>query len=213
MRKQMITIVLASGLGLGAAAIALPGMASAADSATTTAASGLADRVAHLKSALAGLVTDGTITQTQADKVASTLAAQLPPPGDGPGRRGPGGPGRLSPEAMAKLLGITVDQLRTAHEAGQTLAQIAAAHGMSKADLISKLVAAAKTQLTADVKAGRLTQAQADSISADLTAHITDMVDRVGPPRGHGDGDGDGPPPAAPSSSTSTATTPSSTTT
>ncbi|MDX6199050.1 MAG: hypothetical protein QOJ79_2201 [Actinomycetota bacterium] len=202
MRKQMITIALASGLGLGGAVLAVPGIATAADSATSTAAGGLADRVAHIKSALAGLVTNGTITQAQADKVASTLAAQAPPPG---GRgHGPGGPGRISAEETAKLLGITVDQLRTAQESGQTLTQIAAAHGISKADLVSLLVAAAKTQLAADVKSGRLTQAQADTISADLSTRITDMVDRVGPPRGmHGDGDGDGhdgPPPAAPSS-------------
>jgi hypothetical protein len=203
MRKQMITIALASGLGLGAAAIAVPGIATAADTATGGAASGLADRVAHLKSALAGLVTNGTITQAQADKVASTLAAQAPPMG---GRgHGPGGPGRVAPETVAKILGITVDQLRTAQQSGQTLAQIASAHGISKADLISKLVAAAKAQLAADVKAGTITQAQADSMSADLTSRITALDDRLRPAGGRHGGDGDGPagaPPAAPSSTT-----------
>jgi hypothetical protein len=205
MRKQMITIALASGLGLGGAVLAVPGIASAADSATSTTAGGLADRVAHLKQALAGLVTDGTITQSQADKVASTLAAQAPPPG---GRgHGPGGPGRVAPETVAKILGMSVDELRTAEESGKTLTQIAAAQGISKADLVSKLVAAAKTQLAADVKAGRLTQAQADQISADLSTRIGDMVDRVRPPHGmHGDGP-DGPPPAAPSSTSSSSTT------
>ncbi|MDT7572406.1 MAG: hypothetical protein QOE05_2580, partial [Actinomycetota bacterium] len=201
MRKQMITIALASGLGVGVAALAVPGVATAADSATSTAAGGLADRVAHLKNALAGLVKDGTITQAQADKVASTLAAQAPPLGGrGHGPGGPGGPGgHVAPETVAGILGITVDQLRTAEQSGKTLAQIAATKGISKADLISKLVAAAKTQLAADVKAGRLTQAQSDQISSDLTARITDKVDRVH--LGHGMR-GDGPPPAAPSSTT-----------
>ena len=200
MRKQMITIALASGLGLGGAVLAVPGIATAADSATTTAASGLADRVAHLKTALAGLVTDGTITQAQADKVAATLAAQAPPFG---GRgHGPGGPGRVAPETVAKILGITVDELRTAEQAGKTLTQIAAAQGISKADLVSKLVAAAKTQLAADVKAGRLTQAQADAISAELSTRIGEMVDRVHQPRGMRGDRPDGPPPAAPSSTT-----------
>jgi hypothetical protein len=187
MRKQIITVALAGGLGLGGAALLGPSIASAADGTTGT-ASGLADRVSKLKQALAGLVTDGTITQSQADKVAGTLAAQLPD-------RGPGGPGRghglrgghLSPAATAAALGITVDELRTAEQAGKTLAQIAAAEGISKADLISKLVAAEKTQLAADVKAGRLTQAQADRLSGALTARITDRVDRVRPARGdHG---------------------------
>ncbi|MDT7537014.1 MAG: hypothetical protein QOI82_599 [Actinomycetota bacterium] len=211
MRKQMITLALASGLGLGGAVLAVPGIATAADSATTTAAGGLADRVTHLKQALAGLVTNGTITQAQADKVASTLAAQAPPFG-GRGHGGPGGPGgRVAPETVAGILGITVDQLRTAEESGKTLTQIAATKGISKADLVSRLVAAAKTELAADVKAGRLTQAQSDQISSDLSTRIADLVDRVRPARGmHGDGDGDGPagtPPAAPSSTTSSTTT------
>jgi hypothetical protein len=182
MRKQIITVALAGGLGLGGAALAIPGIASAADTAAGT-ASGVADRVSRLKQALAGLVTDGTITQAQADKVASTLAAQLPPGGRGHGR-GPGGPGRLSPEATAKVLGITVAELRAGEQAGKTLAQIAAGKGISKSDLISKLVAAAKAELAADVKAGTLTQAQSDARSADLTARITEQVDRVRPLKG-----------------------------
>src|SRR6476661_7260373 len=100
MRKQMISIALVSGLGLGAASVALPGLASAADSTTTTVAGGLADRVTHIKDALKGLVSNGTITQAQADKVASTLASTLPM-----GRGGHGGPGSgLAPEAVAKAL-------------------------------------------------------------------------------------------------------------
>ena len=193
MRKQMISIALVSGLGLGAAAVAVPGIASAADSTTTTVAGGVADRVAHIKDALKGLVSNGTITQAQADKVASTLASELPM-----GRGGHGPRGGLGPDVVAKALGITVDELRAGHEAGKTLAQIAADKGISKADLISKLVAAAKAQLAADVKAGLLTQAQADERSSTLAARITEMVDRVGPP--HGDR---GPRPNAPAASSS----------
>jgi hypothetical protein len=203
MRKQMISIALVSGLGLGAAAVAavaVPGIASAADSTTTTVAGGVADRVAHLKDALKGLVSNGTITQAQADKVASTLASTLPPLG--PGGHG-GHRGGLSPDAVAKVLGITVDELRAAHEAGKTLAQIAADEGISKADLISKLVAAAKAQLAADVKAGLLTQAQADERSSTLTARITEMVDRDGPPHGDRGPRPDAPAPTATTSSSS----------
>src|SRR4051812_20358992 len=143
------------GLGAGVLAVAVPGIATAADTAVGTAASGVADRTAKIKDALKGLVSNGTITQAQADKVASTLASQLPPPDMGGRGHGPGR-GLLPAEAVAKALGITVDELRAGHEAGKTLAQIAAAKGISKADLISKLVAAAKAQLAADVTAGRL---------------------------------------------------------
>lgn len=197
MRKQILTLTLVGGLGLAGAALVSPGFASAADSATTAAAGGIADRVAHIKSSLAGLVSNGTITQAQADKVATTLAADMPP--GRPDRHGMRGPGHLSPEAIAKVLGITTDQLRTAHAAGKTLAQIAADRGIRKADLISTLVAAAKAQLAADVTAGRITQAEANDISADLTAHVTRDVDRVRPPRDERGPRPDDVSPAAPS--------------
>lgn len=182
MRKQIIAVALAGGLGLSGAALAVPGIATAADGATATAASGVADRVARLKQALAGLVANGTITQSQADKVASRLAAQLPDR-DRDHRRGHR-PGRLTPGAVAKALGITVDELRAGHRAGKTLTEIAAGKGISKSDLIARLVAAAKAQLAAEVKAGRLTQARSDAIAANLTARITRMVDHARPPKG-----------------------------
>jgi hypothetical protein len=49
---------------------------------------------------------------------------------------------------------------------------------------VSKLVAAAKARIAADVKAGRLTQAQADAIAKDLTARVTAMVTSTPPMRG-----------------------------
>lgn len=180
MRKRIVTVALVSGLGLSGAALLSPSLAVAE---TDAAATGISDRVSRIKEALQGLVTDKTLTQAQADKVATTLAEKLPP--RGPRGFGRGGLRLLTPEATASVLGITAEELRTQREAGKTLAQIAAAEGMSKATLIDKLVAAAKAQLAADVKAGRLTQAQADQISSGLEARITEKVDRVGPPRGH----------------------------
>ena len=129
------------------------------------------------------------ITQAQADKVATTLDQALPqgPPG-GPGHRG--GPRLL--EDAAQVLGMTVDQLRTAMGSTTSLADVASTKGVSKADLINKLLALVDQHLAADVKAGRLTQAQADQHKADAKAHISGAVDRVGlPPRP------DGPPPQA----------------
>src|SRR5438105_1155544 len=52
------------------------------------------------------------------------------------------------------------------------------------------------TALAAAVKAGQLTQAQADAMTAGLEARITERVTsarRAGGHGGHGDGDGDGP--------------------
>lgn len=191
MRTKAGTIVLATTLGLGGLATGIviaPAMATAATSETTAAAA-VGDRVAKIKNALKGLVTDGTLTQAQADKVATTLDQALPQGGPGHGRghakgRGLGGP-RL--EAAATAIGITGAELRTQLKAGKTLAQIAATKNISKAALIDKLVTAAETHLAEAVTAGKLTQAQADERKADLRARITEAVDRVHPGRGpHG---------------------------
>jgi hypothetical protein len=207
MRKKTAAALLAAALVTGGgAALVAPNIAQADDTSTSSSATDRAGaRLSAIKGALKGLVSDGTITQSQADKVAATLStADL---GGGFGGHGRGA-GRVSAEATAKVIGITVDQLRTAREAGQTLTQIAAAHGVSKDKLITGLVAAAKTELAADVKAGQLTQAQADQLSTTLTARITERVDQVrGPGHGHRDGTG-APGPAGSTGSTdgSTAT-------
>ena len=181
MRTKIAVAALAGGLALTGGLLVAPGIAVAADPGT-----GVSDRLTAIKDALKGLVSDKTLTQEQADKVAATLDSKLP-------RRGPGGPGhrhhvaRLAAEAVAKVLGITVEELRTQQRAGKTLAQIAAAEGISKATLIDGLVKAAEAELAAAVKDGRLTQAQADEMKSGLRARITEKVDKVGPgPRGPG---------------------------
>ena len=209
MKKSIAATALVAGVVAGAGVgLAAPGLALAADSTTTTTSSATdraAARLSAIKDALKGLVTDGTITQAQADKVATTLSKADVPFGGRHGR----GPGLLSPEATAAAIGITVDELRTATMSGKTLTQIAAAEGMSKATLVSKLVTAAKTQLAADLKAGKITQAQYDAVLTDLQARITERVDKVGGPGHHGPGGPDGPAPS--STAPSTAATPSAT--
>ena len=125
------------------------------------------------------------------------------------------GPGRGQNDdfaAAATYLGLSQSDLQTALQAGKTLAQVAdATSGKSAAGLIDALVAAEKTELAADVTAGKLTQAQADKITATLTDRITSLVNgtrpanggfgRHGGPRGGGGSFG-GPPPSGSSSST-----------
>ena len=178
MNKRIASTVLVSAMGVGAVSTVALTPAMAATSATTAAAS---QRLTDIKNALKGLVSDGTLTQAQADKVATTLDSALPK--GGPGGRHGGGRGLSE---AATVLGMTEDQLRTALGTDKSLAQVAASKGISKADLVSKLVAAAKAHLAAEVKAGEHTQAEADQRLAGLTARITEMVDRVGAPV-HGD--------------------------
>ncbi len=150
--------------------------------------------VAAEKTAIAADVKAGRITQSEADTRVSGLQARVTVqvdevrPAGGPGGRGPGGgpaggPGRGGPGAgpatVASVLGVTEVELRTQLEAGKTLAQVAATKDISKATLISRLVAAEKTAIAADVKAGRITQSEADTRVSGLQARVTAQVDEV----------------------------------
>ena len=120
---------------------------------------------------LQALVDDGTLTSTQVDAVVAALKAAAPMGGgmggrDGHGHGGPGmggARGGMREEmltAAADAIGITADELKTAVQGGQTIAQVAEANGKSVQSVIDALVAQATT---------------------DLTERITDLVNGVQP--------------------------------
>ncbi len=184
MSKRTAALLVAGALlagGVGAVAIT-PASAATSDIAVVS-------RLAGIKDALNGLVTDGTITQKQADVVAETLAEAMPKHGPG----GPGGPGHMGGrhllgglDAAAKALDMTEAELRTALESGTSLADVATEEGVSVDSLIATMVAAAEKQLATAVADGNLTQAQADQIKVLMSARITDMVNGVRPEHGFG---------------------------
>ena len=181
MRTKLATYALAGTLGLtGIAGAAL--LAPAVSYAATGDSTALTERASRIGSALTSLVTDGTLTQAQADKVASTLAQALP---EGRGDRGGPG-GRVALSTAAGALGLTPEQLRTEMAAGKTLGEIAAAQGIENSTLVRALVAAAQEWLDAAVADGRLTQAQANKRAATMTGRITARLDKMLPPGGHG---------------------------
>ena len=200
MRTKLVTIAAVGALTLGGAAVAGTALA-ATDGTSPTAAPSRpaygtppapgqddAARVERIKQALAGLVADKTITQEQADKVASTLA------GSGLGR-GPGGHRGLRGHgaglaAAAKALGMSETDLATALRSGKSLAAVAKEKGVDVQKVIDALVAEAKQRLADAVQNGRLTQAQADERLKDLTARITERVNSAGPGRPGGLGRG-----------------------
>ncbi len=143
-----------------------------------------------------------------------------PPSGNGYGRgledgrfggRGFGGPGG-SFTAASSYLGISAAQLFTDIRSGKTLAQIAnSTNGKSASGLIAAMVAAQKSDLDAAVKSGRITQAMADQVEANLKARVTQMVTGGfgrfgGRSGGFGGGNGFGSPPSAPPTLGGTAT-------
>ena len=121
------------------------------------------DKATMLKARLQTLVDDGTLTSSQLDAVAAALEAARPMGGGHEGRGHGGDRGEKRQEMLttaADAIGITADELKTAIEGGQTIAQIAEANGKSVQSVIDALVAQA---------------------SADLTQRITDMVNGVKP--------------------------------
>jgi len=92
---------------------------------------------------------------------------------------------------VAKAIGITETALATELQAGKTVADVAKAHSVTVQTVIDALVADGKSELAAAVKAGTITQAQADAETANLTQRATDQVNGTFGPGGRGGGHGD----------------------
>jgi hypothetical protein len=83
--------------------------------------------------------------------------------------------------AAATYLGLTREQLFTQLAAGKSLAQIAAAtNGKSVAGLKDAIKAEANSDVDADVKAGRVTDAERDAFLASLDAKVDALVNQTG---------------------------------
>jgi hypothetical protein len=155
--------------GVTGLAVTVPNLASAQDDATTTVpAEGARSKAGPFSGVLDGLVANGTITQEQADAIvgageaahaerhANRAEGGMGRPEGGMGRpemRGPGrpgGPGRggMPLESAAEAIGITVEELRTGLQSGQSLAAIAEANGVSADTLIEELTNDARTRIT-----------------------------------------------------------------
>ncbi|MGY1773572.1 hypothetical protein [Blastococcus sp. SYSU D00813] len=187
MRKKLIIAGATGALTLAGLGVALPALAD--DETTTGTGTSSEDRI---RDALADLVEDGSITQEQADEVATTLSDA------GFGGHHGGGPGfgRLGLSTAAEALGMTEDELRTALEADDaSLATVAEAQGVDVQTLVDALVAEATERIEQAVTDGDLTQEEADERLADLEERITERVTSTdgpggfgGPRGGHGQG-------------------------
>ena len=171
--------------------------------------------VADARDELAAAVEAGTMTQAQADAETSGLTQfatnQVNGTGFGPGGHGGGmragmGGGDFAEDTaiVAKVIGISESDLTTALHGGKTIADVAKANGVDAQKVIDALVTDKKDEIAAALKAGTITQAQADTKLANVTQFATDQVNRTGGgPVGHGGMDGrghDGPGSATPGS-------------
>jgi hypothetical protein len=184
---------------LAAGAVAVAGISAGAVAATSGSPDGASDLAAAineragtsitadqvegafqdlLKARLDEAVAAGRITQAQADEILERAKDAPGLPGLGFGRHGgPGGPG-FGPrgeviEKVAAELKLSEEQLHARLRSGTTLAAIAKAQGVARADLISTITAALKAE---GVPAARV---------AELARHIADDAHRgPGGPRG-----------------------------
>ena len=132
---------------------------------------------------LADLVKAGTITQAQADAISKKFedlkatmdASRAAHKADHDARHA------ARDAVVASTLGIDAATIKTRLAAGESLATIA---GTKKDALIAALVAFETKEIDSAVTAGKLTAAQATSMKANLTAHVTAKVERVKGPKG-----------------------------
>jgi len=171
---------------------------------------------ADLTKVLADLVSKGTISAAQSKSITDALtAARTAAQGAG---KAAGDAARTAHDTViANAIGIDVPTFQSRLAKGESLATIA---GAKKDALVAALVAEENKEIDAAVTAGKLTAAQATTLKANATAHVTAMVDGTrpagpmggemgdrghGPRGGHGMGRGMAPggntgAPAAPSS-------------
>jgi polyhydroxyalkanoate synthesis regulator phasin len=155
-------------------------------------------------------VAEGRLTQEQANRMIQAIQSGQGPgqPGanqrgqrpqrPGQGQRGPQGPGQRGPgmpgpgQAIADLLGVTPQELRTEFQAGKSLAQIAEAKGVSRDTLKAKILETHKARIDAAVAAGRMTAEQAQRATERISANVDRMLDATPgqrrPPRAPGGG-------------------------
>ena len=163
MKKKFVAVIATTAIALSV-------------SATSVASADNGKGREKLGSALSGLVSNGTITQSQADAINKSLADART-----------ANKVVMDKNHAAKLavitstLGITEEALKTRMKAGDSLATIA---GANKDALIAALVASKTKEINDAQTAGKITADQATKMKANLTTRVTEMVNSSRPPRG-----------------------------
>jgi len=80
-------------------------------------------------------------------------------------------------QALAEVLGLTVEDLAAAKEAGTSLSDLASQQGVAVDDIVAVLIAPLEDRLDGAVADERLTQEEADEKLADATERITEGIE------------------------------------
>lgn len=90
-----------------------------------------------------------------------------------------GGAQKLDHAAIASLLGVTEEELRTAQREGKTLATLAGEKGIAVQSVIDLLAKQLTANLDAKLADGSLTQDQYSTEKAEVSAKAAELVNRV----------------------------------
>lgn len=184
MKKKLIAASVVAGL-----ALTLGGAAGA------SAHDRMGEKGQGLSSILTGLVSKGTLTQTQADAITKALTDAR-----GVAKAAHDAARAEHIKVITDTLGIDAAALKSRLDAGDSLATIA---GTKKDALITALVAFETKRIDAAVTAGKLTAERATEMKSKLKDFVTKMVEHkpgmgkgpkgIGGPKGPGDFMGKGP--------------------
>ena len=91
-------------------------------------------------------------------------------------------------EQIAKALGMTMDELRSARVEGKSVADLAKEKGVNEDNLVADLLQARKSELEQLVKNGKITQERMDAMLDQMESNIEVAIQRntVGPMNGQG---------------------------
>ena len=185
MKKLLGSLGIVAVLGAGAFAISTVLPAGAQSTPSSTSSSSPAPdgngggRAAAVKSALDGLVQNGTINSDQEAAVIQALK----------GAATSGGHGRFGPRARlagdvlkvaADKIGVQPKDLVQARRDGQSIADVATAHTVNPADVVTAIVDAGNQKIGQAVTNGHLQQDRADALKAKLPQLADKFVNAKG---------------------------------
>lgn len=149
-------------------------------------------RTAILAGGLAVAIVLGSVSTGFAATAANSAPAQaVASCGIGVGSAVRSAGGRLL-DVVAKLTGQTTEQVAAARASGKTFTQIAADKNVSSTAVVSEALKVREQALTTKVKAGSITQSQADTALATMKTRVTQRLADPTACTGTGTGTGTG---------------------
>ena len=127
----------------------------------------------------ADTTTPADVEQTGFVQVQDDLPADPPDDADDDGREGRRHRGGCNLEEVAAVIGIDVEALRAELDAGSSIADVAAANGVSTDAVVDAILDAKEDRLDAKVEEGRITEEEAADRLADAEDRALERVTQV----------------------------------